>query len=93
MGVRIALGAGRDTVVRMVLGQGIKLTAIGIALGVAGALGASRLMTSLLWETAPSDPLTHISVALILSSVALLATWLPARRAARIDPMEAFRDE
>lgn len=93
MGVRIALGAGRGTVARLVLRQGIQMTGVGIIVGVAGALGTSRLMTSLLYDVTPMDPITHASVALLLAGVAVVATWLPARRASRIDPIEAFRDD
>lgn len=93
MGVRIALGAGREAVARLVLRQGIQMTAIGIVIGVAGALAASRLMTSLLYDITPMDPMTHGTVALLLAAVAVVATWIPARRASRIDPIEAFRDD
>jgi ABC-type lipoprotein release transport system permease subunit len=73
--------------------QGIRLTALGIALGVGGALASSRFLESLLYEVRPSDPLTHGAVAALLTAVALLASWLPARRASRVDPLEALREE
>ena len=69
------------------------LAGIGIALGVPAALGLTRLLTSLLYEIKPGDPLTHVGVSMILLLVALLASWLPARRASRVDPMEALRYE
>ncbi len=93
MGVRIALGAGRNAVAGLVLRQGIQMTGIGVLLGVVGALASTRLMESLLYEVTPTDPLTHGAVALLLASVAAFATWIPARRAARVDPVEAFRSE
>jgi predicted permease len=92
MGVRIALGAGRGDVSRLVMRQGIRLTALGIALGVGGALASSRFLESLLYEVRPSDPLTHGAVAALLTAVALLASWLPARRASHVDPLEALRE-
>jgi ABC-type antimicrobial peptide transport system permease subunit len=89
----MALGAGRGEVVALILRQGMALAGIGIALGVPAALGLTRLLTSLLYEIKPGDPLTYIGVSMILLLVALLASWLPARRASRVDPMEALRYE
>jgi putative ABC transport system permease protein len=93
MGVRIALGASRTDVSRMVMRQGIRLTALGIVIGVAGALASSRVLESLLYEVRASDPLTHSAVAALLGLIALAASWLPARRAARVDPLTAMREE
>lgn len=93
IGVRIALGAGRNAVAGLVLRQGIRMTALGVALGVGGALASTRLMESLLYEITPTDPLTHGAVALLLAGVATFATWIPARRAARTDPVDAFRSD
>ena len=93
MGVRLALGATRESVTRMVLSQGVRMTAVGLILGIGGALAGSRFIRSLLFEIEPTDPTTHVAVALILSTVAVLATWIPARRAARVDPVEAFRED
>jgi predicted permease len=93
MGVRLALGAGRGDVGRLILRQGLRLTALGIVLGVAGAMAASRLLGSLLYEVRPSDPLTHAAVAALLTGVALVATWIPAWRATRVDPLQALREE
>jgi putative ABC transport system permease protein len=93
IGIRMALGAERSTVRRMVVGQGMGLVAIAVALGVGGALVGGRLLGSLLFGISPRDPATYAIVAGVLLAVALLACWIPARRAARIDPMEALRHE
>ncbi len=93
LGIRIALGAQRRDVLRLVLRQGTRLTLFGLALGVAAALGITRLMTSLLFGTSPTDPLTFAGVAGLLVFVALLACFIPARRATRIDPLVALRYE
>ncbi|HEY0154184.1 MAG TPA: ABC transporter permease [Longimicrobium sp.] len=93
IGVRMALGARTGQVLRMVVGQGLTIAAIGVGIGLAGALAVTRLMAGLLEGVSPSDPLTFALVALLLASVAVLASWLPARRAARVDPMIALRSE
>jgi predicted permease len=93
MGVRLALGASASAVQGMVLRQGFVLAGMGVVLGLAAAFGLTRLMESLLYGVEPADPLTFVSVALALALVALLASWLPARRAARTDPLEAIRWE
>jgi putative ABC transport system permease protein len=92
-GIRMALGAQRGDVLRIVLGQGIKLALIGIAIGIAAALGLARLMTGLLFGVEPADPATLTAVAVLLSIVMLLACWLPAHRATRIVPIDALRSE
>jgi ABC-type antimicrobial peptide transport system permease subunit len=91
IGVRIALGAPSGTVLRGVVGEGMTLTAIGLALGLIGAWGVSRVLTSLLYGVSATDPVTFAATAVLLAGVALLATWIPARRAARVDPVEALR--
>jgi ABC-type antimicrobial peptide transport system permease subunit len=93
IGIRMALGARRIHVLRMVLGQGTRLIGLGIAAGLAAALALTRLMTSLLFGVSPSDPLTFFCVAVLLMLVALLACAVPARRATRVDPMLALRYE
>jgi putative ABC transport system permease protein len=93
IGVRMALGAGRGEVVRMVVRQGMLVAASGVAGGLAAALGFTQLMASLLFEVKPNDPATFAAVTGALTCAALLACWLPARRAARVDPMIALRYE
>jgi len=93
IGIRMALGATRSAVLALVLRQGMKLAGIGVLLGTAGGLGLTRVLTGFLYEVKPTDPATFVSVSLILTLVAVLACWLPARRAAKVDPMEALRYE
>ncbi len=93
IGIRMALGARRGSVFGMVLGQGARLAAIGIAIGVAAALGVTRLMSRFLFGVQATDPLTFAGVALLLIVVALLACYVPAHRATRVDPMIALRYE
>jgi predicted permease len=93
IGVRMALGAGRGDVRRMVVRDGMRAVLPGVVLGLAGALAVSRLLRGMLYGVSASDPLTFLSVAAVLTVVALLASWLPARRATRVDPMIAIRAE
>jgi putative ABC transport system permease protein len=93
IGVRGAIGASHGQIVGLILKQGLWKTGLGIVLGLIGALLLSRSMTSLLFGVKPTDPLVYVAVSLILIAVALLASYLPARRAARIDPLVALRDE
>jgi putative ABC transport system permease protein len=93
LGIRLALGAKTTAVLKMVLWQGLKLGAAGIALGLLGALAVTRLLQSLLFGISATDPLTFAASALLLLSVALVACWLPASRATKIDPMVALRHE
>jgi predicted permease len=93
IGIRVALGAQKSDVLRLVVGQGMIPVSIGMGIGILAALGVTRLLSSLLYGVEPTDPLTFASVLLILASVAALATYLPARRAARVDPMVALRYE
>ena len=93
IGVRIALGAQRRNVLGLVVGQGFVLTLVGIACGLAGAVGMTRFLSSLLYGVRPTDPLTFAAVALLLTGVALLACYIPALRAARVDPIVALRHE
>jgi len=93
IGIRIALGAVPSEVRRMVLGQGLKLTAIGLALGLVGAAAATTLMEGLLFGIRANDPLTYAATCLVFLTVALVASYLPARRAMRVDPITALRED
>jgi predicted permease len=92
-GVRVALGATSSDVLRMVLGQGMRTILIGVAIGIVGSFALTRTVSSLLFGVTATDPLTFAAVTLLLVAVALLACYLPARRATRVDPILALRDE
>jgi len=91
IGIRLALGAERETILRMVLRDGLRLAATGTAVGLAGALVVSHLMTGLLYGVRPTDPMTFAGVALLLMGIAVLACYMPARRATRVDPLNTLR--
>jgi ABC-type antimicrobial peptide transport system permease subunit len=93
IGLRMALGASSGDVLRLILRQGMTLAGIGLVLGLGGAIAASRFLSSVLFEVKPGDPLTYAGVAILLAVVAFAATYLPARRAARVDPLVALRIE
>jgi putative ABC transport system permease protein len=93
LGIRVALGARRRDVIGLVLRQGIKLVSLGIVIGLAGAGALTRVLTTLLYEVKPTDPLTFVAVPILLIAVAILACWLPARQAASVDPLTALRYE
>ncbi len=92
-GIRMALGAQRRDVLWLIVTQGLKLTVAGVAIGLAGAIGLTRLMTELLFGVSATDPLTFMAIALLLILVALLACWIPAQRATKVDPMISLRYE
>lgn len=93
IGIRIALGAGKNSIFRLVVGQAMTLVAISLVIGLGGAFAATRLLNSLLYGVGASDPVTFIAIVLLVSAVAFVAAWLPARRAARVDPIVALRAE
>jgi len=91
MGIRLALGADGRRVTRLVVGESAKLAATGVVIGLAGAAAVTRVMRTLLFDVSPTDPLTLGAVAMLLLAIAVAAAWVPARRAARVDPVEALR--
>ena len=93
IGIRLALGAGTPQVLRLVVGQGMRLVLLGLGAGLLGAWVLSRALTSQLYGITAQDPVTYTTVALLLGTVALVATWVPARRATRVDPMVSLRSE
>jgi putative ABC transport system permease protein len=93
IGIRMALGARRGEIVRMVVGQGMAVALAGIAVGIAAALGLTGLMATLLFDVRPNDPPTFVTVAIALTATALVASWIPALKAARVDPLLALRYE
>jgi ABC-type antimicrobial peptide transport system permease subunit len=93
IGVRMALGADAGSVLQMIVRRGLGLAGLGVLAGLAGALVLTRFMQSVLFGVEPTDPLTFALVAIVLLGVALLASWVPARRAARVDPLIAMRAE
>ena len=93
IGVRVALGAARGDVIRLVVGQGLRLAAVGIVIGVVAALGVTQIVASLLYNITPTDPVTFIGASLFLMAIAALASYVPTRRATAVDPLIALRSE
>jgi predicted permease len=93
IGIRMALGAGRREVMKLVVGEGMATALIGIAAGLAAAVALTRLLASMLYGVRPTDPMTFLASALLLAAVSLLASYIPARRATKVDPMAALRHE
>jgi putative ABC transport system permease protein len=90
-GIRLSLGAQRADILRLVIGQGMRLVAIGLVIGLTASLALSRLMKRLLFGVGADDPSTFVMIAVLLMGVALLACWIPARRATKVDPLVALR--
>jgi putative ABC transport system permease protein len=93
IGIRIALGAGKSSIFRLIVGQAMTLVGISLVIGLAGAFAATRLLNSLLFGVGPSDPVTFAGIVILVSAVAFIAAWIPARRATRVDPIVALRAE
>jgi len=93
VGIRAALGATRGDILWLIVGEGLALTLMGVGAGIIAALGLTRLLASLLYGIRPRDPLTIAALSLLLVGVALLAMYIPARRATKVDPMSALRHE
>jgi putative ABC transport system permease protein len=93
IGIRMALGARRNDVMMMVIGQGMKLAGAAILIGLGGAMALTRFMETLVLGVSATDPLTYVTIVSLLTIVALLACWIPARRATKVDPMIALRSK
>jgi putative ABC transport system permease protein len=93
IGLRMALGAQRTDVLRVIVGHGVRLALLGLSIGVLAAAVVTRWMSSVLFDVKPTDPLTFVAVAVVLGGVAFIASYIPARRAMRVDPMVALRYE
>jgi putative ABC transport system permease protein len=93
IGIRLALGAQRMHILRMAIGEGMRLVAIGLAFGLAGAAALTRFVRAMLFNVSPFDPATFTAISAVLAAVAFLACYVPANRATRVDPLVALREE
>jgi putative ABC transport system permease protein len=93
IGMRMVFGAPRRSILALVVGEGLKLSAAGIVVGLAGALGVTRVMASMLVGVTPTDPVTFGAIVVLFALVAMAASWIPAYRASRLDPLNAIREE
>ena len=93
VGIRIAVGAQRLDILRMTLGEGLRIVVIGLASGLVGAAIMTRFFQSMLFDVGPADPITYLSVSVILAGVAFFACYIPAKRATRVDPLIALRED
>jgi ABC-type antimicrobial peptide transport system permease subunit len=93
MGIRIALGAEPASVQRLVIGEGLALVAVGVVIGLVGAFAGTRVLRTYLFDLTPSDPATYAAIVAVLGVTAVLASWVPGRRASRVDPVVALRAE
>jgi ABC-type antimicrobial peptide transport system permease subunit len=93
IGMRMVFGAPRSSILSLVVGEGLRLSAAGIVIGLAGAFAITRVMASLLVGVNPTDPITFLAIVILFGLIALTASWIPARRASRLDPMAAIREE
>ena len=93
IGVRMAIGARGDDVIKMIVAEGLKLAVVGVTIGVIGAIALTRLITSLLYDVSPVDPVTFLGVSLVLALAALVASYIPALKATRVDPVLALKHE
>ena len=91
--MRVALGADRRSVERLVVGEGLRLATVGLVVGILSALASTRLLASLLYGVSPADPASFVVIGLLVVAIACVASWVPARRAVRIDPVAALRAE
>jgi len=93
IGVRVALGAPPASIFSLIVGQGLRLSAVGVAVGLLAAYSLTSIMTSMLVGVKPTDPITFVAMVLLFLSIAAVSSWVPARRAAALDPTRALRDE